>query len=595
MAQTKYTKTTAKHRNMDTTPNGPLEDIKKLGQILMKHASEKEYYRFLRIQEQCRLKWQATMDKFTQILKEHEKCAMEKDELVADLKHIDHLWQMEKKFRCSMEHERNFYKMKVIRTYEYLRYDRGMEVENRDKTQDTWNDLNDKNKDEITSTGSFLSDLSEISQTEDDYIENAEAMLTSRQLAKEFENLEHFATSTALTNKSLCEKTFQINGQDDECEQCLDSSRSSIDDDSECNRRVQTPPKHAEKHLHTTEEVNRAKLQIPKEYRALREISSNEANADPIYEQTHWFGNGSLAPGNKENWHKTENAATKTSNRPSYEENSKYKLQNCNHTFIHQFASRSVDCFHCSKKFNFGILAFKCTSCGVFVHHNCKSLLKSRTKAQRHMKSNTKEYFISDYVTSYGPSVPPLIVHCVNEVETRGLSERGIYRVSGSEKEIKALKERFLQNEDAPDLSNIDMHVVCGCIKIFLRSLREPLIPTRLWSVFSNAVINFDGDSTDGNIQSHLQYEIGRLPKANRDTLAFLVLHLQRVATCDAVQMPISNLATVFGPTIVGYSNQKPHYATILGETVVQQNVMQHFLNIPTDYWFSFISEDLDM
>lgn len=114
-------------------------------------------------------------------------------------------------------------------------------------------------------------------------------------------------------------------------------------------------------------------------------------------------------------------------------------------------------------------------------------------------------------------------------METRGLSERGIYRVSGSEKEVKALKDRFLLSDDIPsNLSDIDIHVICGCIKIFLRGLHEPLIPTRRWATFSNAVLNFDGDSMGGNIQAHLQYEIARLPKANRDTLAFLVLHLQR-------------------------------------------------------------------
>lgn len=74
----------------------------------------------------------------------------------------------------------------------------------------------------------------------------------------------------------------------------------------------------------------------------------------------------------------------------------------------------------------------------------------------------------------------------------------------------------------------MDIHVICGCIKIFLRGLREPLIPTWLWNVFSRAVVDFDGDSMDGNILNNLQQAIGRLPKANRDTLAFLVLHLQR-------------------------------------------------------------------
>lgn len=100
--------------------------------------------------------------------------------------------------------------------------------------------------------------------------------------------------------------------------------------------------------------------------------------------------------------------------------------------------------------------------------------------------------------------------------------------MSGSEKEIKALKDRFLYDEDAPDLSNVDMHVICGCIKIFLRGLREPLIPTDKWFVFSNAVVDFDGDYLNGNILRNLQFEINQLPKANRDTLAFLILHLQR-------------------------------------------------------------------
>lgn len=113
-------------------------------------------------------------------------------------------------------------------------------------------------------------------------------------------------------------------------------------------------------------------------------------------------------------------------------------------------------------------------------------------------------------------------------METRGLSERGIYRVSGSEKEIKALKDRFLYDEHIPDLSTVDMHVICGCIKIFLRGLCEPLIPTDKWIVFSNAVTDFDGDYMNGHILSQLQSEINQLPKANRDTLAFLVLHLQR-------------------------------------------------------------------
>jgi predicted HAD superfamily phosphohydrolase len=47
---------------------------------------------------------------------------------------------------------------------------------------------------------------------------------------------------------------------------------------------------------------------------------------------------------------------------------------------------------------------------------------------------------ISDYAPSTAPMVPSLIVHCVNEVDLRGLNEVGIYRIPGSEKEVRELK-----------------------------------------------------------------------------------------------------------------------------------------------------------
>lgn len=110
------------------------------------------------------------------------------------------------------------------------------------------------------------------------------------------------------------------------------------------------------------------------------------------------------------------------------------------------------------------------------------------------------------------------------KVETRGLSEEGIYRVSGSEKEIKALKERILRGKSLPPLTIYDIHVVCGCIKDFLRGLREPLIPTGLWKNFSNAV----QEPNEKVAVRELFAAINQLPQANRDTLAFLIMHLQR-------------------------------------------------------------------
>ena len=69
-----------------------------------------------------------------------------------------------------------------------------------------------------------------------------------------------------------------------------------------------------------------------------------------------------------------------------------------------------------------------------------------------------------------------------------------------------------------------DIHVVCGCVKDFLRGLKEPLVTYALWKDFVNASQMDDEDES----HSALYQAISQLPQANRDTLAFMILHLQR-------------------------------------------------------------------
>lgn len=208
-------------------------------------------------------------------------------------------------------------------------------------------------------------------------------------------------------------------------------------------------------------------------------------------------------------------------------------------------------------RFRFGTSVLKCRMCSVHLHQDCKIQFAMPCVPKSHgtpTMKNGKLGYISDYVPFESPMLPPLLVHCVNEVcfqfeqqneaikltfltmncvwkqvETRGLSEEGIYRVPGSDKEIKALKERFLRGKSLPNLSNYDIHVICGCIKDFLRSLREPLIPTSMWKNFANAV---DSTVDEKAAVRELFAAVNQLPQANRDSLAFLVMHLQRFVFC---------------------------------------------------------------
>ncbi|NXU00875.1 RGAP1 protein, partial [Buphagus erythrorhynchus] len=189
---------------------------------------------------------------------------------------------------------------------------------------------------------------------------------------------------------------------------------------------------------------------------------------------------------------------------------------------------------------------------------------------------------LMDFVPSTPPMIPSIIVHCVNEIEQRGLHETGIYRISGCDKTVRELKEKFLRAKNVPLLSKVDdIHAICGLLKDFLRSLKEPLLTFRLNKTFMEAAEISDED----NSIAAMYQAVGELPQANRDTLAFLMVHLQRVAQSPDTKMDISNLAKVFGPTIVAHAVPDPDPMTLLQDTKRQPKVVERLLLLPMDYW----------
>lgn len=116
------------------------------------------------------------------------------------------------------------------------------------------------------------------------------------------------------------------------------------------------------------------------------------------------------------------------------------------------------------------------------------------------------------------------------------------------------------------------------CILLFYRLLREPLITVGLLGDFVRATTMTDKQDAD----AALYQAISELPQPNRDTLAFLILHLQRVSSSPECKMPISNLAKVFGPTLVGYSSQEPSLM-MLSETKQQVAVRTFFRSFNFD------------
>ncbi|XP_070824084.1 rac GTPase-activating protein 1 [Chaetodon trifascialis] len=261
---------------------------------------------------------------------------------------------------------------------------------------------------------------------------------------------------------------------------------------------------------------------------------------------------------------------------------------------LHEFVSKTVikpeSCVPCGKRIKFGKISLKCRDCKVVSHPECRercplpcipNLVGTPVKIG--------EGVLADYVPDTSPMIPPLVVHCVSEIEQRGLHEAGLYRLSGADRTVKELKEKFLRGKTVPVLSKVDdIHAITGLLKDFLRNLKEPLLTFRLNRPFMEAAEVSDDDNSIA-----LMYQtISDLPQANRDTLAFVVLHLQRVADSLDTRMDISNLARVFGPTIVGHAVPNPDPMTILQDTKRQPKVVERLLALPVDYWSQFVTAE---
>ncbi|KAM6078952.1 LOW QUALITY PROTEIN: rac GTPase-activating protein 1-like [Theristicus caerulescens] len=260
----------------------------------------------------------------------------------------------------------------------------------------------------------------------------------------------------------------------------------------------------------------------------------------------------------------------------------------------HQFTSKTVirpePCGVCGSRVRFGKAAVKCRQCQLLLHPKCREQCPSPCAPRPHHHAWPREGVLADFAPTMPPLVPALVVQCVTEVETRGLTETGLYRVPGAEQLVREWKRRLLRAGGAlPALGSVaDIHVVCGVLKDFLRGLKEPLVTFSLHPAFLRAA-DIPDDAACGTALRHV---VSKLPPANRDTLAFLMLHLLRVSRSPDCKMDVLNLSRVFGPTLVGHSSANPTPLAIMEDTPRQCKVVARLLSLPPDFWRGFVGTE---
>ena len=202
------------------------------------------------------------------------------------------------------------------------------------------------------------------------------------------------------------------------------------------------------------------------------------------------------------------------------------------HSFQKKSGLMAERCNPCGKRVKFGKTVYKCRDCGVTAHEQCMKdvPLPCLAGGSRTPQNKATGSYLADFTPIEAPMIPALLIYCVKEIEARGMDDVGIYRVAGSEADANEILEKFRRN-NPPRLARYEIHAVTSCLKKFLRQLKEPVIPLSLWQVFVDAAK--DPDTTDA--ETAMYQAISELPQPNRDTLAYLIVHLQAVASNSKV------------------------------------------------------------
>lgn len=187
---------------------------------------------------------------------------------------------------------------------------------------------------------------------------------------------------------------------------------------------------------------------------------------------------------------------------------------------------------------------------------------KDSVESLRH-RSSTTDPGDDDVLAVHGPQIPRVVNCCLRYLENYGLNTVGIFRVSGSKRRVRQLREEFDSGREVHlDQERPQPHDVAQLLKEYLRDLPQPLLTRDLYLPFL-----YTQRVPERSKQLDILRQLVRLlPTHSRDTLWALLKFLSTVAdhaedkkspagqSLPGNKMDAHNLATMLGPNILRFS-----------------------------------------
>lgn len=262
----------------------------------------------------------------------------------------------------------------------------------------------------------------------------------------------------------------------------------------------------------------------------------------------------------------------------------------CTHYFENaKLLTFTKNCFVCNKSLMMKNIC-RCKDCNIIIHNSCRDgapmpcIPFSEKSKKNTPQKNKRVPRLVDLCPVSPPLVPAVLIRLVYAIEQR-ITYEGIYRVPGNKDHVESLLNTMTNTSVIPQLNKEHPEVLTSTLKKFLNILKEPIIPTSSYNEFIEA--------SRGHTDDRLYEAIAELPYPNRDTLAFLIIHFQKVAKFqNENKMPIENLAKCIGITVMNGRRRDGNtleHTSGYEEADRQRNAMERLLRLPEDYWLQYL------